>query len=63
LRLYGPTDPRLWGPWPSGGLDPQWAAAGTIQNRGNVWLVQNPLPCLHASKKVACGGSTATASA
>ena len=23
-----------------------WEAAGTIQRRGNVWLVQNPLPCL-----------------
>jgi len=23
-----------------------WEAAGTIQHRGNVWLVQNPLPCL-----------------
>jgi heptosyltransferase-3 len=21
-------------------------AAGKIQNRGNVWLVQNPLPCM-----------------
>ena len=46
VALYGPTDPRLWGPWPTGGLDPQWNAAGTIQQRGNVWLVQNPLPCL-----------------
>jgi heptosyltransferase-3 len=46
VALYGPTDPRLWGPWPRGGLDPPWAAAGTIQRRGNVWLVQNPLPCL-----------------
>jgi heptosyltransferase-3 len=46
VALYGPTDPRLWGPWPVGGLDHPWAAAGTIQNRGNVWLVQNPLPCL-----------------
>jgi heptosyltransferase III len=46
VALYGPTDPRLWGPWPMGGLDRPWAAAGTIQNRGNVWLVQNPLPCL-----------------
>ena len=46
VALYGPTDPRLWGPWPIGGLDRPWAAAGTIQNRGNVWLVQNPLPCL-----------------
>jgi heptosyltransferase-3 len=46
VALYGPTDPRLWGPWPVGGLDRPWAAAGTIQHRGNVWLVQNPLPCL-----------------
>jgi heptosyltransferase-3 len=23
-----------------------WERVGTIQNRGNVWLVQNPLPCL-----------------
>jgi len=46
VALYGPTDPRLWGPWPVGGLDRPWVAAGTIQRRGNVWLVQNPLPCL-----------------
>jgi heptosyltransferase-3 len=46
VALYGPTDPRLWGPWPVGGLGEPWAAAGTIQRRGNVWLVQNPLPCL-----------------
>jgi heptosyltransferase III len=45
VALYGPTDPRLWGPVPATGLDPMWAAAGTIQHRGNVWLVQNPLPC------------------
>jgi heptosyltransferase III len=46
VALYGPTDPGLWGPWPTGGLDRPWAAAGTVQQRGNVWLVQNPLPCL-----------------
>jgi heptosyltransferase-3 len=46
VALFGPTDPRLWGPWPAGGLDAPWQASGTIQNRGNVWLVQNPLPCL-----------------
>jgi heptosyltransferase-3 len=46
VSLYGPTDPRIWGPWPVGGLDRPWSAAGTIQHRGNVWLVQNPLPCL-----------------
>jgi heptosyltransferase-3 len=46
VAIYGPTDPRLWGPWPIGGLDRTWQAAGTIQRRGNVWLVQNPLPCM-----------------
>jgi heptosyltransferase III len=46
VAIYGPTDPRLWGPWPQGGLQPGWDAGGTIQNRGNVWLVQNPLPCM-----------------
>lgn len=46
VALSGPTDPRIWGPWPVGGLDRPWDSAGTIQQRGNVWLVQNPLPCL-----------------
>jgi heptosyltransferase III len=46
IALFGPTDPRLWGPWPAAGLSEPWAATGTIQRRGNVWLVQNPLPCL-----------------
>ena len=45
VALYGPTDPRLWGPWPVGGLDRSWEAAGTVQNRGNVWLIQNPASC------------------
>jgi heptosyltransferase-3 len=46
VAIYGPTDPRLWGPWPVGGMDENWAAAGVIQRRGNVWLVQNALPCM-----------------
>jgi heptosyltransferase III len=46
VALFGPTDPRLWGPWPAGGLERPWEAVGTIQQRGNVWLVQNPQPCL-----------------
>ena len=45
VALYGPTDPRLWGPWPARGLDRPWDAAGAVQNRGNVWLVQNPPAC------------------
>jgi heptosyltransferase-3 len=46
VALFGPTDPRLWGPVPAAGLETMWKAADTIQRRGNVWLVQNPLPCL-----------------
>jgi heptosyltransferase-3 len=46
VAVFGPTDPREWGPVPAGGLDPMWDAAGTIQRRKNVWLVQHPLPCL-----------------
>ena len=51
IALYGPTDPRLWGPWPTGGLRDMWLAAGRTQQRGNVWLVQNPLPCLPCQKE------------
>lgn len=46
VALFGPTDPRLWGPWPYEGLSELWLAAGSIQHRGNVWLVQNAFPCL-----------------
>ena len=46
IALFGPMDPRVWGPWPVGGLATPWAASGMIQNHGNVWIVQNPLPCL-----------------
>ncbi len=46
VALFGPTDPRLWGPWPASGLATPWeATAATAQQRGNVWLPQNPLPC------------------
>lgn len=45
VALYGPTDPRLWGPWPADGLDAVWQATGKTQRRGNVWLVQHAFPC------------------
>ena len=45
VALFGPMDPRVWGPWPVGGLAMPWAATGNIQRRGNVWVVQNTLPC------------------
>jgi heptosyltransferase-3 len=46
VALYGPTDPRRFGPWPIGAAGGAWEARGTTQRRENVWLVQNPLPCL-----------------
>jgi heptosyltransferase-3 len=46
VALYGPTRPKLIGPWPVGGLAQPWNDIGTIQRQGNVWLVQNPLPCM-----------------
>jgi heptosyltransferase-3 len=46
VAIYGPASPRGMGPWPVSGLGEPWAHAGTIQNRGNVWVVQNPLPCM-----------------
>jgi heptosyltransferase-3 len=51
VALFGPTDPRLWGPWPSGGLHEAWNAAGSIQRRGNVWLVQHEHPCTPCQKE------------
>jgi heptosyltransferase III len=55
VALYGPTSPRLMGPWPVGGLSEPWEHAGTVQHRGNVWVVQNPLPCLPC-EKLGCEG-------
>jgi heptosyltransferase-3 len=50
VALYGPTRPKLIGPWPVGGLAQPWNDVGTIQRRGNVWLLQNPLPCMPCDK-------------
>jgi len=55
VAIYGPESPSIIGPWPVGGLDEPWARAGTIQHRGNVWVVQNPLPCLPCNK-LGCEG-------
>jgi heptosyltransferase-3 len=50
VALYGPARPKQIGPWPVGGLDQAWNDVGTIQHQGNVWLVQNPLPCMPCDK-------------
>ena len=62
VALYGPTDPRLWGPWPAEGLREGWVADGATQQRGNVWLVQNPLPCMPCQKE-GCERNRGSASA
>ncbi len=46
VSMYGPTDPRRWGPWPASGLAKPWNSQGSVQRRGNIWLVQYPLPCM-----------------
>jgi len=50
VALYGPASPCVTGPWPTGGLETPWARVGPIQVRGNVWVVQNPLPCMPCDK-------------
>lgn len=55
IAIYGPEGPHRIGPWPIGGLDQRWAPAGTIQQRGNAWVVQNPLHCLPCGK-LGCEG-------
>ena len=59
VALYGPASPHVIGPWPIGGPKQPWARAGTIQHRGNVWVVQNPLPCLPC-EKLGCEGHYAS---
>ena len=45
VALFGPTDPRRWAPWPAGGQIAQpFEECGPVQRRGNVIVVQNPLP-------------------
>jgi heptosyltransferase-3 len=47
VALFGPTDPRLWGPLPKGGLEKPYEKVLALQERGNVALLQEPtLPCV-----------------
>lgn len=55
VALFGATRPRLIAPLPRGGLTEPWADRGTVQRRGNAWVVQNPLPCLPCDK-LGCDG-------
>jgi len=47
VAIFGPTDPRLWGPLPRSGLEQPYAKVLALQERGNVALLQEPtLPCV-----------------
>jgi lipopolysaccharide heptosyltransferase III len=47
VALFGPTDPRLWGPLPASGLERPYEKVVALQRRGNVSLLQEPsLPCV-----------------
>jgi heptosyltransferase-3 len=59
VALYGPVDPAIMGPWPVGATEQPWRPSGTIQHRGNVWVVQNPLPCLPC-ERLGCDGHLAS---
>jgi len=49
VALFGPTDPRLWGPQPRRGLERAYEKVDALQLRGNVSLLQEPslacVPC------------------
>ncbi len=55
IALFGPTDPKRWGPWPTG-----WQASagpydvGGSRRVGNVWLLQSDANC------VPCGSEGCT---
>jgi len=49
IALFGPTDPRIWGPWPNGfdGQTP-WQASSEngVQRAGNISLLQGTQDCV-----------------
>jgi heptosyltransferase-3 len=52
LALFGPTDPRLWGPIPRRGLQAPYEKVVALQRRGNVALLQEPsLDCVPCQKE------------
>jgi len=49
IALFGPTDPRIWGPWPNGFAgDSPWQASSPdgIQRQGHISLLQGRQGCV-----------------
>jgi heptosyltransferase-3 len=47
VALFGPSDPRQWGPWPRGSSARQpYVRHQPVQREGRVILLQGPQPCV-----------------
>ena len=47
VAIFGPIDPRLWGPWPLGhALAQPYRSRASVQRRAPIWLVQGDPPCV-----------------
>lgn len=47
IALFGPVDPRIWGPWPNGWPATQpYERRALRQSRGNVVVLQGPPACV-----------------
>ena len=51
VAIYGPVDPRLWGPWPYGHAPSQpYAPRGPVQHKGLVSVVQSNRACVPCNR-------------
>ena len=52
IALFGPTNPRLWGPWPVGWpVEQPYERSGVRQQRRNVVLLQGDQACVPCSRE------------
>ncbi len=54
VALFGPIDPRVWGPWPlrwNGPAPSPWVTRMPLQHTGNVWIVQGIEPCVPCNQE------------
>lgn len=50
ISLYGPIDPRQWGPWPPGLGPVSYVSRQLRQQAGKVIVLQGPQPCVPCNK-------------